>query len=71
MNFRWAWVLVPLAALITWWFLSSVEPRGTWDELMSALHVRHRAEYTRLAYFGFAVVAIVGILRVFRRTDRD
>ena len=71
MSFRWAWVLVPLAVLITCWFLSAVEPRGTWNELMSALHVRHKAEYTRLAYLGFAVIALVGILRVFHRTDRD
>ena len=66
MSFRWEWVLIPLALLIVWWFLGTVDPRCTWDEIMSCLHVRHKAEYTRLAWLGIFICAGLAVLRILR-----
>ncbi len=72
MQFRWEWVLVPLACLTVFWFLSASAPACHWDEVLSFANAKNGAEYSKLAILGCVVTAIVAVARVLhRRHDED
>ncbi len=71
MTFRSEWILVPLACLIMVWVLKTVQPACAWSDVMDALHVHNRSQYSMLACLGCVVVAIVAIARVLRRNDDE
>jgi len=71
MSFRWEWVLIPLACLLAFWFLSAIEPAFDWDDIKRFMGVEHTGEYGKLAILGCVVVAIVAIARVMHKGDED
>jgi len=68
---RWEYLWVVLAVLLVAWALTGVQPAFTWDEVMSALGVRDREMYTRLAVLGLILIAVVWIRRVLRDEKKD
>lgn len=71
MRFRWQWALVVVVCLIVAWVVSTVRPASSWDGVMNAMNVHHKAEYTQMMVLGLAICAILGIWRVLRRNDED
>jgi len=69
MSFRWEWVLVPLACLLTFWFLSTIEPACGWNDIVGFLGVRHTEEYRKLAILGCVAVTLVVIACVVHKDD--
>lgn len=71
-EFRWVlYVLIPGALLLTLWFISGVEPSCRWDDVMTALHVRDRQQYTQLMVLGLVISAICLIARILRGPRKD
>jgi hypothetical protein len=70
MRLRRELIAVPLACLLMAWVLKAIEPACSWQDVMDALHVKHQAQYSRLALLGCTLVGIVAILRILRQ-DKD
>lgn len=62
-------IVIALTCGFVAWFLSGVETRFTWDDVMDAMRIHNRARYTRMAVLGVLAITIVALLRLFRRDD--
>lgn len=65
-RFRWEIAAVVLALMAALWILRGIEPSFAWEDVMDALHVRHRERYTQLAVLGLTLVGIVLVYRICR-----
>jgi len=63
-RFRWELVWVVGAVLFAVWFVSGIEPAGTWDELMEWLDVQNKPRYSKLAVAGLVAVVVVLLARI-------
>lgn len=65
-HFKWHLLLVPAVIGLLLWMAQGLRPAFTWDDVMSALHVRNQSRYTELAVLGALITAAVAIMRVLR-----
>ena len=70
-QFRWQFLLIPLALITAVWFLGRIDPAITWDEVMDALGVRNRERYTQLAVMGIALIGVATIWRIIRGSRNE
>jgi len=69
LEFRIAWILVPLVCLGVLWVFRNIHPAFTWSDVMGWLGVHNTARYTKLATLGLLLIGIVIMRRIFRRDN--
>lgn len=70
LQFRWGWVLVPLAVLGMAYLLGHTQPAVTWEQIMDLLHVHNRERYTRLLHLCLALTFVVAAVRILGSKDK-
>jgi len=68
-DFRWEWLLVPVALAFAAWFVSGAQtPAFTFDAVMQVLGVRHSDTYRELTTLGLLLIGFTWIARVWRKS---
>ena len=65
-HFRFELLIIPATILFLIWFVSGIEPAGTWEDFLDYIGVPNKPRFSGLACLGLMIVAILAIARVFR-----
>jgi len=65
-HFRWGLLIIPGVILFFIWFVSGIEPSGTWSDFLSWIGIANKPRFSMLMILGILACTICAIARVIR-----